>query len=76
MGGRIAAAHRWCVTGTPVGPGGMHDVLGLLRALHAAPFDATPAAFQVTGGPTASARVRAGDAAVAALFRACWCCGS
>jgi hypothetical protein len=47
MGARIAAAHRWCVTGTPIGPGGMTDVLGLLRALHAAPFDARPSDFQV-----------------------------
>jgi hypothetical protein len=47
MGVRIAAAHRWCVTGTPIGPGGMTDVLGLLRALHAAPFDTRPSDFQV-----------------------------
>lgn len=50
MAGRIASAHRWCVTGTPIGPGGMTDVLGLLRAIHAEPFDESPGAFQVRLG--------------------------
>jgi len=48
MGQRIAAQHRWCVTGTPIGPGGFDDVLGLLRALHAAPFVARPNVFRVS----------------------------
>ena len=49
MAGRISAVHRWCVTGTPIGPGGMADVLGLLRALHVAPFSERPSLFQVRG---------------------------
>ena len=37
------------VTGTPIGPGGMADVLGLLRVCGAAPFDSRPSDFQVRG---------------------------
>jgi E3 ubiquitin-protein ligase SHPRH len=48
MGQRILARHRWCVTGTPIGPGGLDDVMGLLRVLHAAPFDAAPGVFRVS----------------------------
>eukprot|EP00955_Chlamydomonas_euryale_P002701 28977-Chlamydomonas_euryale.AAC.1 len=39
MAGRISAAHRWCVTGTPIGVGQLDDIGQLLRTLRAAPFD-------------------------------------
>lgn len=31
MAARITSCHRWCVTGTPIGPGGLDDVHGLLK---------------------------------------------
>lgn len=34
-----SGACRWCVTGTPVGPGGLQDIFGLLKVLQYSPFD-------------------------------------
>jgi E3 ubiquitin-protein ligase SHPRH len=39
MAARLAAVHRWCVSGTPVGKGRVEDLYGLLLFLRAAPFD-------------------------------------
>ena len=30
MARRLVSAHRWCVTGTPIGPGNLRDLQGLL----------------------------------------------
>jgi hypothetical protein len=30
---------RWCVTGTPIGAGGVHDIHGLLCVLKYKPYD-------------------------------------
>ena len=38
MAGRLHSQHRWAVTGTPIGPGGLDDIQGLLRVLHHDPF--------------------------------------
>ncbi|KAL0047258.1 hypothetical protein WJX82_010979 [Trebouxia sp. C0006] len=38
MAGRLHSTHRWAVTGTPIGPGGLDDIQGLLRVLHHDPF--------------------------------------
>ena len=38
MAGRLHSTHRWAVTGTPVGPGGLDDIQGLLKVLHHDPF--------------------------------------
>ncbi len=38
MARRLHSMHRWCVTGTPIGPGGLDDVQGLLQVLHHEPF--------------------------------------
>lgn len=34
MANRIRAAHRWAVTGTPLGPHCLADLYGLLQARH------------------------------------------
>ncbi|GIM15480.1 hypothetical protein Vretimale_18260, partial [Volvox reticuliferus] len=39
MASRIEATHRWCVTGTPIGAGGLYDILGLLCVLKYKPYD-------------------------------------
>lgn len=39
MAQRITSQHRWAVTGTPIGPNGLDDILGLLRILHHHPLD-------------------------------------
>ncbi|GLC48768.1 hypothetical protein PLESTB_000145900 [Pleodorina starrii] len=39
MAARIEASHRWCVTGTPIGAGGLDDILGLLCVLKYGPYD-------------------------------------
>ncbi|GFR52444.1 hypothetical protein Agub_g15018, partial [Astrephomene gubernaculifera] len=39
MAARMEAEHRWCVTGTPIGPGGLEDILGLVRILRYTPYD-------------------------------------
>ncbi len=38
MAGRLHSTHRWAVTGTPIGPGGLDDIQGLLKVLHHDPF--------------------------------------
>lgn len=38
MAARLHSTHRWAVTGTPIGPGGLDDIQGLLRVLHHDPF--------------------------------------
>lgn len=38
MAGRLHSSHRWAVTGTPIGPGGLDDIQGLLKVLHHDPF--------------------------------------
>ncbi|KAL3162473.1 hypothetical protein ABBQ32_010136 [Trebouxia sp. C0010 RCD-2024] len=38
MASRLHSTHRWAVTGTPIGPGGLNDIQGLLRVLHHDPF--------------------------------------
>ncbi|KAA6428442.1 MAG: hypothetical protein FRX49_01318, partial [Trebouxia sp. A1-2] len=38
MAGRLHSTHRWAVTGTPIGPGGLEDIQGLLKVLHHDPF--------------------------------------
>lgn len=38
MAGRLHSQHRWAVTGTPIGPGGLDDIQGLLRVLQHDPF--------------------------------------
>ena len=38
MAARLHSIHRWAVTGTPIGPGGLDDIQGLLRVLHHDPF--------------------------------------
>ena len=38
MAGRLYSQNRWAVTGTPIGPGGLDDIQGLLRVLHHDPF--------------------------------------
>lgn len=38
MAARLHSTHRWAVTGTPIGPGGLSDIQGLLRVLHHDPF--------------------------------------
>lgn len=38
MASRLHSTHRWAVTGTPIGPGGLSDIQGLLRVLHHDPF--------------------------------------
>ncbi|CAG9463337.1 unnamed protein product [Pedinophyceae sp. YPF-701] len=35
---RVRSRHRWCVTGTPLGPHGLDDLQGLLRVLHHDPL--------------------------------------
>ncbi|KAK9811031.1 hypothetical protein WJX73_007955 [Symbiochloris irregularis] len=40
---RLSAKHRWVVTGTPIGRGGLKDILALLRALNHYPMGSTPA---------------------------------
>ena len=35
---RMRAVHRWCLTGTPIGRGGLQDIRGLLHALDHDPF--------------------------------------
>lgn len=39
---RLSAKHRWVVTGTPIGRGGLKDILALLRALNHYPMGSTP----------------------------------
>lgn len=39
MACRLSSVHRWCVTGTPIGTGGLDDIQGLLKVLQLAPFD-------------------------------------
>ena len=39
MAARIAAVHRWCVTGTPIGKNGVADLHGLFIFLHHATYD-------------------------------------
>ena len=38
MAARLHSTHRWAVTGTPIGPGGLDDIQGLLKVLHHDPF--------------------------------------
>ena len=38
MAARLHSSHRWAVTGTPIGPGGLDDIQGLLKVLHHDPF--------------------------------------
>ena len=45
MAGRLYSQNRWAVTGTPIGPGGLDDIQGLLRVLHHDPF-ADPAMWR------------------------------
>ena len=33
---------RWCVTGTPIGRGGLEDVFGLVKVLGYKPYDDHP----------------------------------
>ena len=33
MAGQLEVEHRWCVTGTPMGPGGLDDIRGMLSVL-------------------------------------------
>lgn len=39
---RLQAQHRWVVTGTPLGRGGLKDIHALFRALHHHPLGLTP----------------------------------
>lgn len=39
MASRLTAQHRWAVTGTPIGPGGLDDIAGLFKVLRYAPLD-------------------------------------
>ncbi|PNH12465.1 Transcription termination factor 2 [Tetrabaena socialis] len=39
MAARISATRRWCVTGTPIGKGGLNDVYGLIKVLQYKPYD-------------------------------------
>ena len=61
MARRLRAAHRWCVTGTPVCRGGADDVHGLLTFLEAPPL-ADVALWRAAVGR----RVASGDGAGAA----------
>jgi hypothetical protein len=38
MASRLRSQIRWCVTGTPVGPHGVQDLLGLLQFVKVAPY--------------------------------------
>jgi len=51
MASRLRTAHRWCVTGTPIGAGGLDDVAGLLRVLKMAPLDEPSLFRRVLGEP-------------------------
>jgi len=50
MAAHIEADHRWCVTGTPIGKGGVNDLRGLLTFLHHATFGGAWAATPSTRG--------------------------
>ena len=39
---RLRAQHRWVVTGTPIGRGGLKDIHALFRALHHYPVGLNP----------------------------------
>jgi SNF2-related domain len=45
MANRIRAAHRWAVTGTPLGPHCLADLYGLLQARHCRRPWSTPRAL-------------------------------
>ena len=45
MACKLSARHHWCVTGTPIGSGGLQDIFGALCVLHAHPLS-EPAAFR------------------------------
>jgi hypothetical protein len=49
MAARLSCSSRFCVSGTPIGPSGLHDLYGLVLFLKIAPFsdpDATASAWQ------------------------------
>ncbi|KAF5839335.1 SNF2 family N-terminal domain-containing protein [Dunaliella salina] len=51
MAGQLVADRRWCVTGTPIGPGGLQDIFGSLRALQAYPLSVPSVFRRLVSGP-------------------------
>lgn len=39
MAAKISAVRRWCVSGTPIGAGGVSDVYGMLKVLQYKPWE-------------------------------------
>ncbi|KXZ46935.1 hypothetical protein GPECTOR_39g429 [Gonium pectorale] len=68
MASKIGALHRWCVTGTPIGPKGLDDIYGLVRVLQYRPYDDEALFKRLIAAPYRSG-LAAGHQRLAALLK-------
>ena len=72
MAQKIVARHRWCVTGTPLGHGGLSDLQGQLQVLHHDPYRAPAVWESLLEQPYLRGEVGSMDRLAAALKPIMW----